>query len=230
MHLYLQIWYEYLQERVIDVCSCSHKCRALAHSSEWEACLIHAVGHLHSGEEADQKELTSQKNSSVGWLKVCVRVRSGPGASCPSSAPKQKPLHIWDQECSILRDIISREKSAISHGSFHCGSLLLVLPAITAKSPQRSSEFLASFIKIARDRSVICWISADLSCSEPTSPRELLEIISPTTSATCPLDVTPQNSLKKVIDTNFSCNQLAGHSGFLLKLKCSSDLLESVKT
>lgn len=68
---------------------------------------------------------------------------------------------------------------------FYHRSLLLVLPAIIAKLPQRSADFLASFIKIAWDRSVISWISADLSCSAPTSPR-IAEIISCTKWTTFP--------------------------------------------
>lgn len=125
---------------------------------------------------------------------------------------------MWPEHKSPARSRVQFSRTSfrkICHLSrfYHCSSPLFVLPAIIAKPPRRSAEFLASFIKIARDRSVISWISADLSCSAPTSPR-MPEIISCTKSTTFPLDVMPHKSLKKVIDTHFSCHQHIGHLCF----------------
>lgn len=61
-----------------------------------------------------------------------------------------------DQEFNLAGNHFEKKKKRKKkcHPSrfYHCGSLLVVLPAIIANPLRRSAAFLASFIKIARDQ------------------------------------------------------------------------------
>lgn len=154
------------------------------------ACSICVVGQISSEDAADQKEMTAHKSHLwVGWK--FTGATSGPGTSCLSCS--LKPKAPADQEFNLAGHIF--EKNCHLSWFYH-RSLLLFLLAIIAKPPWRSAKFLASFINIAWDRSVISWISAELSCSAPTSPCVSEEIISPTKSTTFPRMVSHTNRSK----------------------------------
>lgn len=117
------------------------------------------------------------------------------------------------QELNLGRHHFEKKKKSQLSLIYHC-SLLLVLLAITEQPPKRCAKFLAGFIEIAWDYSVISGISADLSCSAATLPRVPEEIISCTKWTTFPLDGKATQIAQKVIDTYFSCHQPRGYWGF----------------
>lgn len=146
--------------------------------------------------------------------------RSGPRTSCLTCEPKQRPHRI---------NLAAHHFGKICHLSwfYHCSRMLLVLPAIIAKPPRRSGECLASFIKVAQDRSVISWISADLSCSAPTSPRMPEEIISRTKSTTFSPGCYATHIAQK---GHWNTLQVSSaHLGFT-NLECDGNLLEDWMT